>query len=150
MPDFRVFGYDDLGDCGRRAYADSMAVQYIRKHDLDVPDDLQDRYATSVRAWLRAIESLDHQELNAHEVSHEDVPPEGTTAYLPPDKVPAQAQVSVADRRVLRSPDLWIGLDSSARELLTMRMAVTFVREDYGGWVPSGLVSRTLAAACRT
>lgn len=31
-----------------------------------------------------------------------------------------------------------------------MRMAVTYVREDYGGWVPSGLVARTLDAASQT
>ena len=150
MPECRVFGYDDMGDCGRRAYTDSMAVQYLRKHDLDVPGDLQERYTISVRTWLNSIESLDHQDLGAHEVSPHGAPPESTTAYLHPDELPDEAQLSVADRRILQSPDPWIGLDSAARELLTMRMAVTFVREDYGGWVPSGLVTRTVDAASQT
>ena len=150
MPECRVFGYDDMGDCGRRAYTDSMAVQYLRKQDLDVPDDLQERYTISVREWLNSIASLDHQELGAHEVSPNGALPKSTTAYLHPDELPDEAQLSVADRRILQSPDLWVGLDPAARELLTMRTAVTYVREDYGGWVPSGLVARTLDAASQT
>jgi hypothetical protein len=134
MPECRAFGYDDMGDCGRRAYTDSMAVQYLCTQDLDVPDDLRERYTISVREWLNSIESLDHQELGAHEVSPNGALPKSTTAYLHPDE----------------SPDLWVGLDPAARELLTMRMAVTYVREDYGGWVPSGLVARTLDAASQT
>lgn len=138
-----------MGDCGRHAYMYSMAVQYLRKHDLPVPDDLQEKYASSVLAWLHAIESLDHDELETHKVSHTGASADGTTAYLPPDELPEEAQLSPADCAILRSAELWTSLPSPARELLTMRMAVSFVREDYGGWVPSGLVSRTIAAAGR-
>jgi hypothetical protein len=148
--DFRVFGYDEMGECGREAYMYSMAVQYLRRHGIAVPDDLEDCYLTSVHAWLRAIESLRQAELEAHEVSQSGVPPASTTAWVPPDELPGEAQLSPDDGRILRSPDLWTSLDAPARDLLTMRMAVTFVRDDYGGWVPSGLVARTVAAANRT
>jgi hypothetical protein len=124
-----------------------MAVQYLRTHNHAVPEDLEELYLTSVHAWLRAIESLRDSELEAHEVSQSGPPPARTTAWVSPDELPDEVQLGPDDRRILRSPDLWTTLDSPARELLTMRMAVTFVREDYGGWVPSGLVARTVAAA---
>lgn len=149
----RVFGYDDVGDVGRRAYIHSMAVQYLKKRQATVPHDLEELYGVSVRAWLVAIDSLHPAVLSAHEVSSAALPPRAATLYLSPDELPPEVEFTEADRRVLECLDLWPTLTDSQRELLIIRMAIEFVRYDYGGCVPEGLVRRAIslahaAAAC--
>lgn len=144
---FRVFGYDDVGEIGRRAYIHSMAVQYLKKREATVPDDLQELYGVSVRAWLVAIDSLHPAVLSAHSVSTAASPPEAATLYRSPDQLPPEVEFTDADRRILESLALWPTLTDSQRERLIIRMAIDFVRHDYGGYVPEGLVRRAVSVA---
>lgn len=112
-----------------------------------VPDALGADHAASIRAWLLAIDSLDRDALVTHEIPSTIPGVFIATTYLSPAELPPEVNLSEADRRAVESPDFWLTLSAAERDLLILRLAVDFVRTDYGGCVPEGLVARTVSMA---
>lgn len=148
---YRIWSWDDRPECGRMCYVYQMAAEFLRAREIDVPDDLVQSMVDTCLSWRAEIEESQRvpADMPTSASTHEDFGLSSESSYVSPADLPIETELDSVDIMAIRSIYLWSTLSAGRQQLLTLRMAVSYVRDQYGEMVPRGLVTRTVEAARR-
>jgi hypothetical protein len=140
-----------MSELGRAVYTYKMAMSYLRERRIPIPQYIAQEMVRAFQAWRSETEAMDTGFLTSRSATAAPTidgrrAPE--TGYVQEHELPLTSRCSADDASVISQlPLAWDGLSSARRSVLLLRMACSYVAEEYGGAVPQGLVQRSVAAA---